>query len=120
MTTLVSFLVVGIGGGLGAMLRYGISVIPITADFPILTLFTNFLGAVAIGWILECHSSPRWILFWKTGVCGGFITFSTFSLEAVSLFEQRALLTGGLYVVCSIVLCFGGILFGKVLHRCFS
>ncbi len=52
--------------------------------------------------------SPRWTLFWKTGVCGGFTTFSTFSLEACRLLENGCWLLGAAYIVLSVALCLGG------------
>ena len=90
----MNFLFVALGGALGAVLRYAISLIPVKTDFPILTLVTNIVGAVAIGFIVGIVSekeniSPNTVLFWKTGACGGFTTFSTFSLEAVTLFENK-------------------------------
>ena len=82
----MNFLFVALGGALGAVLRYAISLIPVKTEFPILTLVTNIVGAVAIGFIVGIvsekeNTSPNTVLFWKTGVCGGFTTFSTFSLE---------------------------------------
>ena len=73
---------VGLGGGLGAALRYGISLLPYKGTFPALTLVTNVLGALVIGVIAGLAArknlSPNLVLFLKTGVCGGFTTFSTF------------------------------------------
>ena len=85
-------LAVGLGGALGAILRYLISLLPLKGSFPVWTLLTNLLGAVAIGFIAGASARGRMqdvaALFWKTGVCGGFTTFSTFSLEAFSLLEN--------------------------------
>ena len=48
---MMSFLYVALGGAMGAMGRYAISLIPVRSAFPILTLVTNILGAIAIGFI---------------------------------------------------------------------
>lgn len=89
---LIQFVMVGLGGALGSMLRYLISLIPVNNTFPFLTLITNLLGALLIGFIVGLSDnlfiSKKFLLFLKTGVCGGFTTFSTFSLEAVQLFQR--------------------------------
>jgi CrcB protein len=59
--------------------------------------------------------SPNTTLFWKTGVCGGFTTFSTFSLEAVGLIEHQQYWQGGLYIVLSVCCCMAGVIVGKKL-----
>lgn len=120
-----SLMLVGCGGALGAMLRYAIGLIPIRSTFPVLTLVINFLGAIAIGLIAEAASaqqlSQKSTLFWKTGVCGGFTTFSTFSLEAMTLFQEKQWLLGSLYVVLSVIGCLCGVLLGKFMqHRLFG
>ncbi len=114
----MGFVFVALGGAIGAAGRYAISLIPAKGGFPFLTLITNILGAVLIGFIVGLADrqeglSPRALLFWKTGVCGGFTTFSTFSLEAVSLLEKRAFFLGILYIVLSVVCCLAGILAGR-------
>ena len=116
----MGFLFVALGGALGAVARYAISLIPIKTGFPILTLVTNIIGAVLIGFIVGISSnkdgmSDNSVLFWKTGVCGGFTTFSTFSLEAFNLFENKHYAAGGIYVVLSCSFCILGILCGKKL-----
>lgn len=116
----MSFIFVAFGGALGAMARYAISLIPIKMDFPVLTFITNVIGAVLIGFIVGIFSgregiSDNWMLFWKTGVCGGFTTFSTFSLEAWNLLENKQYAVGGLYVVLSCVCCIVGIICGRKL-----
>lgn len=116
-----NLLIVGLGGGVGAICRYLVSLIPVKPGFPILTLCTNFLGAVLIGFItglaLGQKLDARWTLFWKTGVCGGFTTFSTFSLEAVQLFDKGRCAAGGLYIAASVCFCLAGVLLGQVLSE---
>ena len=114
----MGFLFVALGGALGSVLRYTISLIPCKTDFPFITLITNFIGALAIGFVIGIvnEKSPNALLFWKTGVCGGFTTFSTFSLEAFTLFEKKMFFLGGLYVLLSVGLCLAGVLLGKKLN----
>ena len=113
-----SFLAVGLGGALGAMGRYGISLLPLKSAFPWLTLLTNVLGALVIGFVVGVAAgavSPNTVLFWKTGVCGGFTTFSTFSLETLRLFESGQTGAGLLYAGASVMLCIAGVYAGELL-----
>lgn len=118
---LIQFVMVGLGGALGSMLRYLISLIPVNNTFPFLTLITNLLGALLIGFIVGLSDnlfiSKKFLLFLKTGVCGGFTTFSTFSLEAVQLFQRGEPFLGALYATLSVVLCLSGIILGEYLGR---
>lgn len=102
---------VAAGGAIGATLRYMIGLIPFRGDFPTATLIINLVGAFVLGVIsgvLYSKSSSRTLgLFLKTGVCGGFTTFSTFSLEAVTLIEGGKILLGAAYIALSLV---GGLL----------
>ena len=114
----MGFIYVAIGGAIGAMGRYAISLIPFKAGFPVLTLVTNVLGAVLIGFITGVavgrgDASRNAILFWTTGVCGGFTTFSTFSLESYSLWISESYFLCGLYIILSVVFCIVGILCGR-------
>ena len=75
---MVKCLLVGVGGGIGAILRYLIGLIPVGAqnNFPIKTLLINVIGAFVIGLISvsaeKYQVSPLLVLTLKTGVCGGF------------------------------------------------
>lgn len=113
----MNFIFVALGGALGAVGRYTISLIPVKTQFPILTLITNLIGAFIIGLIVgiteNYNCSKNTVLFWKVGICGGFTTFSTFSLEAYNLFENKAYGYCCLYVLLSVVGCVIGVWSGK-------
>lgn len=114
---LIKLLMVAIGGAAGAAGRYLLSLIPAKTAFPVMTLATNLLGALLIGFIVGCSETrgvqERWMLFWKTGVCGGFTTFSTFSLEALNLFQKGSCVLGAIYILLSVLLCLFGVILGR-------
>ena len=69
----MKFVFVALGGAVGAVARYAISLIPIKAEFPVLTFITNIIGAVLIGFVVGIFSSREdiskdTVLFLKTGV----------------------------------------------------
>ncbi|MEG0829098.1 MAG: fluoride efflux transporter CrcB [Anaerovoracaceae bacterium] len=116
---MISCLCVGAGGCLGAMARYLMSLILYTGNFPLITMSINFIGAVAIGAVLQASEkvipSQNLVLFLSTGVCGGFTTFSTFSAETFDLFSHKSYLSGSVYAVGSVVVCLLGVYLGKIL-----
>ena len=120
---MMSVLCVGAGGFVGAVSRYGLGLIPLASGLPLVTLLINLVGSVVIGAVAEAvalapTALPREAaLFLKVGLCGGFTTFSTFSLETLELIEggQWALAVG--YALASVVLCVAGVLAGKLLAR---
>lgn len=115
----MNFLLVALGGALGATGRYAVGLLPVKSTFPLLTLIVNILGALLIGLVaglsVRGGLSPRWTLFWKTGVCGGFTTFSAFSLETLGLFQSGNRLLGGAYILLSVSLCLLGVWLGQML-----
>ena len=115
----MQILYVGIGGAIGAILRYLISLLPVRSDFPVLTLITNILGALVIGMIValaaKYHLPDPVVLLLKTGLCGGFTTFSTFSLEAFNLMDSGKVGLGILYAALSLVLCLAAVCLGEML-----
>jgi len=120
----MEYLVVGLGGCLGSMARYGAGQLVNTADmgFPFVTLLINFIGSFVIGLVSEFAGmhvieNPRVTLFLKVGLCGGFTTFSTFSLETLGLFEKGDYGMGTLYAFVSVVACVFGVLAGQMIAR---
>ncbi len=111
---MLNCLVVALGGGIGACLRYLIGLIPLKESFtfPVKTLFINLLGCFVIGLIAAIAAkttslSPRTVLFIKTGLCGGFTTFSTFALETETLLKTGHVGLAVLYVALSVVVGVG-------------
>lgn len=117
----MEFIFVGLGGAAGAMLRYAISLIPFKGSFPIATLATNLIGALLIGVIVGVAVKKGWSentqLFLKTGLCGGFTTFSTFSLESYNLFQAHQPWLATLYMVLSVGLCLLGVFSGMAIAK---
>ena len=120
------FLLVGAGGAIGAMARYGFAnlvgrIWPMS--FPLATLFINIIGSLAMGLFigLMARLLPAWQddarLFVAVGILGGFTTFSAFSLDTVVLIERGELLQAGLYVLLSVVLCLIGLYLGLLVTR---
>lgn len=117
-------LAVFLGGGMGSLARFGMAKWLGTSEssFPIATLAANFLACIVLGmvggWILQRgHMDNTLKLAIATGFCGGFSTFSTFSLETMKMFEQGKALMGLLYIVTSILLCIAGIWLGHSIGK---
>jgi fluoride exporter len=121
----MGFLIVFLGGGLGAALRHGVNIVAarlLGTAFPYGTLAINVLGSLAMGLIAEYFAlkvglPQRWRLFLTTGVLGGFTTFSAFSLEAALLYERGQIAGAALYVVASVVLAIGALFAGLAIVR---
>lgn len=107
----MNLLAVGLGGAVGAISRYllGLLVPKLDNGFPLATFAVNLVGCILIGLIVGIigkygNLEPRLVLFLQTGICGGFTTFSTFSLETLTLLEEGRYTVAVLYIVLSIVL----------------
>lgn len=115
-------LLVGIGGFLGSVARYLVGLLPlkVAGGFPMKTLLVNVVGALAISVIVALAAKgkgldPRLVLMLKTGICGGFTTFSTFAYEAFDLMQNGHAASAVAYMVLSVVLGILAIWLGQVL-----
>jgi CrcB protein len=110
---LTNCLLVFAGGGLGAVCRYGVQHLHIFAINKYhATMTANLTGCFIIGvlWALLSHwqTDRVWYLFLVTGILGGYTTFSSFSLDAITMFQSGYSLRALLYVLMSVI---GGLVF---------
>jgi CrcB protein len=126
---MMGFLVVFLGGGIGAALRHGVnlgSARLFGTSFPWHTMIENVTGSLVMGALAAWfafkggESAQHWRLFLTTGVLGGYTTFSAFSLDAMLLYERGALGQAALYVAGSVGLSIAGLVAGLMLVRHFS
>lgn len=103
--------IIGIGGFIGSVLRYLISLSiqnKILSVFPFGTLVVNIIGCLVIGIIFglseRSNLSSEWRLFLATGICGGFTTFSAFSIETFGMLREGQLMHAFTYICASVIL----------------
>lgn len=109
---LKNFILVGLGGAIGAVARYACILVAGKTDFPAATLIVNITGSFLIGMLLgwefgNSASGNQWKLLLGTGICGGFTTFSAFTAENFQLVREGGFLPMLLYVAVSVI---GGLL----------
>ena len=99
-------LVVFLGGGLGSLMRYGLSLAIGSRGFPLATLAANVAGCFLIGIFGAAGARFSWSeatrLLLTVGLCGGFTTFSTFSKESLALLEGGSYGLFALYIAGSV------------------
>ncbi|KAA8999960.1 fluoride efflux transporter CrcB [Affinibrenneria salicis] len=105
-----AFLVVFIGGGIGSVARWLLSLRlnALHAQLPFGTLSANLIGAFIIGAALAVflrvpQIDAQWRLLITTGFCGGLTTFSTFSAEVFTLLQSGQLLFAGLNIALNLL-----------------
>ncbi len=119
------WLAVALGGAIGAMARHLVSRLSLHLlgpNFPWGTLGVNIIGSFAMGILItglaiKEPSSPAIRAFLTVGLLGAFTTFSTFSLDVVSLYRDRTILVAGSYLVASVMLSIFGLLLGMFIGR---
>ncbi len=113
----LKFIAVACGGACGAASRYAVGLLPnpLPVPFPLWTFVVNFLGAILIG-VVVGHQSKLGnysTLALKTGFCGGFTTFSTFSNETLDLINDERYILAALYAFGSLLACLLGVMLGR-------
>ena len=119
------FLIVALGGALGAGSRYLVTQQALRLlgpGFPWGTLAVNIVGSFLMGVLIELitfkiSASQEVRAFLATGVLGGFTTFSAFSLDVAVLVERQAHMLAFIYVAASVIFCIGGLFFALWLTR---
>ena len=124
--TLLGYLVVFFGGGIGAAARHGVNrAFGAQAGlFPLWTLLINVVGCLIMGAIAgyfaqrgSAAGGANLKLFLTTGILGGFTTFSAFSLDAAELWQRQDLNGFAAYVFGTVILCLIGVFAGLFAAR---
>ena len=106
-----NILIVGLGGAIGAMMRYGVTLLcnAIHWSSNLGTFLVNIIGSFAmgllVGWSETNSTQTSWLLMATVGICGGFTTFSTFSMQSVSLLQQGKYTLALLYILGTVLVC---------------
>jgi len=112
---------VALGGALGSVARYwlGIWMLPISKHIPFGTIIINVVGSFAIAFFMVLSAkngrqpaSEIMRAFFMVGLCGGFTTFSSFSLQTVGLLNEGFILRAFLNVFLSVLCCLGATAIG--------
>lgn len=124
------YLWIGLGSALGGMARYGCSGLAarmIGETFPFGTLFVNVFGSLIIGFFATLTGPEGRLFVGATarqfvmlGLCGGFTTFSSFSLQTLNLVRDGEWLYAGANIVGSVVLCLAAVWLGHFLAAHFN
>ncbi len=113
------------GGAVGAVARYFVMIAVaqlMGAAFPWGTLAVNIIGSFVLGMLVEAFAlvwsvSEGVRAFLVVGMLGAFTTFSTFSLDVVTLYERGALMAAALYIIASAVFSVAALFLGLALAR---
>src|ERR1700730_4814222 len=121
----MNYVLVFVGGGLGASLRHFITVVwakSLGTAVPYGTFIINISGSIVMGLIagylaFKGEASQPWRLFLMTGILGGYTTFSAFSLDSALLYERGEIGLALFYVLGSVVFSIAGLFAGLALVR---
>lgn len=109
----MKFVYIFLGSGLGGLIRFGLGRWINSwhnSNFPFGTFVVNILACLVLGFVVGLADNRQLIsteskLFWVIGFCGGFSTFSTFSNEALTLYQSDNHIVNITYIVTSVIVC---------------
>ena len=121
----MNYIYVGLGAAIGGMLRFWLSNVTykiLPESFPFGTLLVNVVGSFLLGLIMFYFNDrellgPNLRIFLAIGFCGGFTTFSTFSLETMNLFKDAQYFFGLLNIFLQVFVCLLGIYFAYLISK---
>ena len=121
----MGYILVFVGAGVGGVVRQLINVLALALlgpGFPAATLFINVSGSTIMGlaagyFAFRGGGLDAWRLFLTTGILGGYTTFSTFSLDFVTLVERGNMAAAAAYLLASLILSVAGLMAGLMLIR---
>lgn len=122
---MINYLLVSLGAAIGGALRYFLSNFAykfFPETFPYGTLAVNVIGSFLLGIIIFVPAekeliSPQLRLFLTVGLCGGFTTFSTFSLETFNLFRDSEIYLAFLNIFLNLFICLAGIYLAYIISK---
>lgn len=120
----MNWIAVILGGGIGSVLRYAVAGVWLTQaslNFPWGTMAVNVTGSAALGFLGRYFAPPHGqhtlFLFLTVGICGGYTTFSTFTLDALTLVERGGSLRATVYVLATVVASYIALVAGYATAR---
>lgn len=127
---MLNYLFIGLGSALGGMLRHwfsGVIALRFGETFPAGTLVVNVSGSFLIGFFATLTGTDGRLLvgptarnFFMAGICGGYTTFSSFSLQTLNLARDGAWLFAGLNILFSVILCLVAVWLGHMAAQLFN
>ena len=114
-------LLVGAGGFIGAILRFGVGGLLNEPRLPYGTLAVNIVGSFLLGVIMfsslsQLDLSEEWRMFLGVGIMGAFTTMSAFSFEVFTILEEYHALKAGTYIMVTVFFCVLAVYLGKLFN----